>query len=36
MTIKVYNSSEKLVFSGSLEEFKKFKKNDSDKVIIQE
>lgn len=36
MTIKVYNSSERLVFIGNAEEFKKFKLNDSDRVVIEE
>ena len=34
--IKVYNSSEKLVFTGSLTDFKNFKTNDSDKIVITE
>lgn len=34
MKIKVYNSGEKLVFFGTLEEFKKFTKNDSDRIEI--
>lgn len=34
MKIKVYNSSEKLVFFGTPEEFKKFAKNDSDRIEI--
>lgn len=33
MTIKVYNSSEKLVFTGTPEEFKHFKRNDSDRIV---
>jgi hypothetical protein len=35
MKIKVYNSSDKLVFEGSLEDFKKFNRNDSDRVVIE-
>lgn len=35
MKIKVYNSGEKLVFEGSLEDFKKFTLNDSDRVVIE-
>lgn len=34
MKIKVYNASEFLVFSGTMEEFKKFPKNDSDRIEI--
>ena len=33
-TVKVYNSSEKLVFEGTLEEFKNFPTNDSDRVVL--
>lgn len=35
MKIKVYNSSEHLVFEGDMEEFKQFKLNDSDRVVIE-
>lgn len=31
--IKVYNSSDKLVFDGTEEEYKNFIKNDSDTVV---
>lgn len=34
MNIKVYNSSEVLVFSGDQEEFSQFPLNDSDRVVI--
>lgn len=34
MKVKVYNSSEKLVFFGTLEQLKKFIKNDSDRIEI--
>lgn len=34
MKINVYNASEYLVFSGTPEEFKKFTKNDSDRIEI--
>lgn len=35
MKIKVYNSRENLVFSGSQEEFDQFPLNDSDRIVIE-
>lgn len=39
MTIKIYNSSEKLVFEGNEDEFDELRKNhlvnDSDRIIIE-
>lgn len=39
-TVKIYNSSECLVFTGSIEEFEQLKKdnliNDSDRIVFEE
>ena len=34
MKVQVYNSNEKLVFEGSMEQFSKFQRNDSDRVLF--
>ena len=34
MKIKVYNASEKMVFFGTIEQFRSFTKNDSDRIEI--
>ena len=34
MQIQVYNSSDRLVFQGTPQEFKTFKTNDSDRIVF--
>lgn len=33
MNIQVYNSSDKLVFEGTVDELKNFPRNDSDRIV---